>query len=716
MMAEENHIVNLKTERTKLKSKITCHAKQIKTIHKQSNPDMAKVKDIYDSLNDAYQVFVDINMQYEELVNSDEKYNSYIKVNNLTSEEFLDKIEELYEESTTLYYEVELSETTKVEKKKLEPKIRDLMCFQQRAEIWLSRMDDDTNNNNYKFFDEIDAFLYEFNRFCESFSEFVSVFKYVDSHQMLKEADECIFKLEQKLFVCKKIYANNQLSSDRVVENSTLPTYNDDDQLSVRDGKHQTNDSSPIALNLNSDDRELPAHGQSLIVKPNDHERVTDAVSNYRNMDVCKHSDTCDATASMRGATAQVNSGENFLYSDTVSRRSIVGAYNQKPMTHMREGAQLVSSRGGRLQSLGSSGSKVEQSAAAFQPPRSLFKCSAPPVFDGDRRQWPEFRSIWLRYAETGFSEDIDKAFALKKAIKGRPAEYIKAIYANQPGAFQRMWDRLDAVYFDNSMCIQAAESDLARLRPVKEEDLNGLVHFINEVESIYSQLGEVDQLLSITLRQVDNLNSLLPYHLRREWLSIYYKLPEYEKVHPFSRFMLFLEGERDIVLRLSEHNQNHSKRSSGPTKIIQSSSKTFHSSSQASRSLPPKTHTSVPKCLIHSNFPTSHDTVNCSEFKAMAQNKRYQVVLRGNACFRCLKRGHLRQNCYNWVKCKLCDSNTHHTLLCKEKPDGIEEKTSPNSSNVMATGCHTSDNKTGVLLPIQSVSVVDTNNKVSLF
>ena len=182
----------------------------------------------------------------------------------------------------------------------------------------------------------------------------------------------------------------------------------------------------------------------------------------------------------------------------------------------------------------------------------SHFKRSNPPCFDGERSKWAEFRSVWQLYGTRSFSDPQDRAWALKQCLKGEAYAHVKAIYSNQPNAYDRMWDRLDSIYSDVSMSVQQAHADMNELRSVKEDDTRSLIHLINTVENCYSQLGEVNQIPSITMSHIDNLCDKLPLSVRKDWMRRYQSLPESEKITPFTPFMVFLEQERVIAIRLS--------------------------------------------------------------------------------------------------------------------------------------------------------------------
>ena len=106
-------------------------------------------------------------------------------------------------------------------------------------------------------------------------------------------------------------------------------------------------------------------------------------------------------------------------------------------------------------------------------------------------------------------------------------------------------------------MSVQQAYNDINKIKMVVEDDVKALITFINSVENCYSQLGEVNQLSSITLSHIDDLCDKLPYSVRKDWMHRYRCLTEFEQIHPFTPFMVFLESERDIAIRLSERQSN---------------------------------------------------------------------------------------------------------------------------------------------------------------
>ena len=109
--------------------------------------------------------------------------------------------------------------------------------------------------------------------------------------------------------------------------------------------------------------------------------------------------------------------------------------------------------------------------------------------------------------------------------------------------------------YYDDTIAtMQAALEDLHTLKPVSETYYRGLAEFVDVVESSYSQLEELNQLNTLTMRDVDFVHGLLPNHLRIEWIHKHHDMSQIEKIQPFKPFMKFLEREREAVARSAEH------------------------------------------------------------------------------------------------------------------------------------------------------------------
>ena len=52
-----------------------------------------------------------------------------------------------------------------------------------------------------------------------------------------------------------------------------------------------------------------------------------------------------------------------------------------------------------------------------------------------------------LRYGESEYNNDIDRAYALKQSLKNKALDAVMVNTADQPNAYNHMWYRLNLVY-----------------------------------------------------------------------------------------------------------------------------------------------------------------------------------------------------------------------------------------------------------------------------
>ena len=100
------------------------------------------------------------------------------------------------------------------------------------------------------------------------------------------------------------------------------------------------------------------------------------------------------------------------------------------------------------------------------------------PIFSGQRKDWPEFNTVWKPLAEGAYKNKIALAHELKRSVKGEASQRIKSVYVTKPEAYDAMWKKLDDFYDDASATVQAALEALSKLKPVSEADYRGLVEF----------------------------------------------------------------------------------------------------------------------------------------------------------------------------------------------------------------------------------------------
>ncbi|KAL9987900.1 hypothetical protein ACROYT_G002280 [Oculina patagonica] len=338
--------------------------------------------------------------------------------------------------------------------------------------------------------------------------------------------------------------------------------------------------------------------------------------------------------------------------------------------------------------------------SSADTPGVHLKKMSLP-TFSGQRKDWPEFKAVWKQLAEGAIKNRTALAHELKRSVKGEASQRIKSVYVTKPEAYDAMWKKLEVYYDDTSATIQAALEDLHKLKPVSETDYRGLVEFVDVVESSYSQLEELNQLNTLTMRDVDFVNGLLHNHLRLEWIRKYHDMSQTEKIQPFKSFMKFLEREREAVARLAEYQAKAKKNTRSP--------KNWRDT-------------------------IKHKTSDCKEFQKLpisGEGGKFELLKQVNACFVCFG-NHPQQKCPNKKPCSLCGSEKHQFLLCKSGKRKEGPSTTGQDQSVSApqkeedqqidhcahaeSASHASRGAGLALYPIQQAKVCESGKNVTIF
>jgi hypothetical protein len=328
------------------------------------------------------------------------------------------------------------------------------------------------------------------------------------------------------------------------------------------------------------------------------------------------------------------------------------------------------------------------------------------PEFSGNRKDWPEFKVVWRELAERSYSSKSALAFELKRCVKGQAKEQIKHIYVTRPEAYDMIWERLSEFYDDISASVQAAMDGLQRLRPIKDDDYQGIVNLASEVEAVYAQLQELGHLDLMSLREIDRIAEMLPSGNRMLWMRTYQELSTGEKIRPLNAFMQFLKTERASVMRMVSQDKKRSHQAKVNTVLCETSSIDLESKY-------PK-----PPCAVHKNEKVKHNTAACKNFRELSLENRYEVLKSVHACFNCFGY-HRRDKCKAKVVCEKCNKRGHHTLLCKRDQTIDGRKSSEISNKVVANASsnHVARSPSQLsLYAIMSAFIVNDGKQANIF
>ena len=137
------------------------------------------------------------------------------------------------------------------------------------------------------------------------------------------------------------------------------------------------------------------------------------------------------------------------------------------------------------------------------------------PVFDGDIRDYPRFKSDLLKQVIPEMKSKDSTAYVLRSCLTKVPLDIVK----NVDNDSDEMWKRLDEKYGKPSKLADVVMYDIKKLRAIRERDDKVFIYLVDVVEK-----GCRDLLRVGIEREISNTSTVsiieekLPKDIRREW------------------------------------------------------------------------------------------------------------------------------------------------------------------------------------------------------
>ena len=705
-----------KRERSKAKQLITVTSRQLNRCI-QRKGDMSKIESFYNDLEKQYTDFIVLDDEYKDIVNSDEQNNAYKIMDNMDLDKYTEHVGDLYNEAVEAYNtHLDRQEADQVGQAAV-PVRHMIMTYMEKCERTLKRISDDlcleVQSASLKYdCSEMEKAVVQMNELMGKLMTIQTSDQYSSLYHSVTELSVQIEEMRRAVFLKTNqetlpspaplqplkdnVYVSGASgdSSDLHVSNHTASRTNDcyddvkhiepaiaginintastcviqrPDSVSTFSTAAQLN-SSTTASQLNSSaSLPLVAHNvypTSCLTRPimstaakaslyNPDVSLAMNPSVYVNNPPLSHSITSYYTGNC-GASSVVGHTQSHLH-------GLSSVQSQVPlMRHHFPGHNMENYGSGMMHApMGNTYARL--------PINAKVEKIALPKFSGKRRDWAEFKAVWMKLAEGSISDPFVLATELKRAVKGTVAENrIKSVSVTRPEAYDFMWKKLNAYYDNAGAIVSEALEALSLLQPVQEKDYQGLIHLVDEVESCFSQLGDIGGLNHMSVLEVDKINDLLPTHIRAQWVEKFRDLPADGQLYPFLYFMSFLERHRDTVIRLAERDSFRDDKSTSQSFHGQSGVNDKKSTSNSSKR-------KFFDCAVHCREGLKHTTSECSEFKKLEYKKKLEALRNINACFRCFG-DHMRQQCQSKTACAKCGRNNHHYLLCNNDKDDNDD------------------------------------------
>ena len=334
------------------------------------------------------------------------------------------------------------------------------------------------------------------------------------------------------------------------------------------------------------------------------------------------------------------------------------------------------------------------------------------PFFSGQADEWPLFLSVYRASTEQCGFTNAENAQRLQASLKG-PARDAVRLMLSIPDNVETVISTLERRFGRPELVIADLVTKARSMKPLRTEDLNGLMEFTTAVNNIV-----------MTMRLLNSTGHMTNPSLRQELVD---KLPTSLKVQ-WGEFLRG-QGQHHDMLSLEALAQWLTERADAaslvaPAKPPAKTGSALHAAptnqqhSQSQR--PDRSQQTCQKCR------GNHNISDCSKFRALPMKKRWDLVYLLDLCSCCFRPGHWKTEC-RAKGCTKCPGK-HHPLLHQDRPapqdraasqprnnaEQVQKRTSAAPSATGATHTTQASENEGVSFMTISVILQHKDRKVS--
>ncbi|KFD49841.1 hypothetical protein M513_09308 [Trichuris suis] len=279
-------------------------------------------------------------------------------------------------------------------------------------------------------------------------------------------------------------------------------------------------------------------------------------------------------------------------------------------------------------------------------------------IFDGSPRDWPRFIACFKSMVHDALSSDVDRLAVLTQLLSPRLREGFAGLLST-PSMYRQVLQELQQLYGDPVATVQSHANALASVEPLRSESVAELERFylqLNGPVSVLEMNGRASELNSMIL--VTQVVSKLTRNLREKWAhQIHSRSPKEVSLRKFVDWLKDLVLERRFTATLDNSDNVVVPRASAGRRGGKSYSPSIHKHVRTTAVQP------LRHCITCNS--DAHSVATCSVFSKLDVAERLAIIRRGRLCIRCLRQGHVKQDCMSRTKCSVrgC-KGTHHTLL----------------------------------------------------
>jgi len=274
-------------------------------------------------------------------------------------------------------------------------------------------------------------------------------------------------------------------------------------------------------------------------------------------------------------------------------------------------------------------------------------------------------------------AEEIDLLIKWLGPDSKRHAVTLRSAYnTDYVSGLKKIWERLDDRYGSVESVHQSVMSKLERFPKISARETAKLYVLADLLSEIYAL--KQDQRYATALSYFDSSVGVNPIvekvpFLQEKWARRAMDFKKHRGIAfpPFEIFTDFINDQaklrNDPGLPLFTAQVHSEKKDSSRHRHI------FTKITEIEK--PPRKEASL-RCPIHK---TDHTLDSCRSFKSKSMEDRRTFLKQNKLCFKCLNAAHQARDCPNKIKCEVCSSQSHCTLmhLYRPQPNGGERVSS---------------------------------------
>ena len=295
--------------------------------------------------------------------------------------------------------------------------------------------------------------------------------------------------------------------------------------------------------------------------------------------------------------------------------------------------------------------------------------------FNGDLEHYQEFMDAFTSTIDKNKKlDEVDKFRYLRMYLEDvREGDGPKSLiegFSTTADNYQSALQLIKETYGKKERIIMSHVSKLLNLEVKENLDKGSLRILFNKVQTHVRSLevlGISSDQFSIFL--VPIVLSKLSHHLRVEWGKYKQREDIKELLEYLSTQVQSLEDARQVEAAFAQEKEVVTKKKFNYSQ---------HSSYKADINIPKQAtasalNTVTRKMCIFCPESSDHWVDECSKAKSLPLAEVKEVIIRENACWGCLRRGHRKADCRNLrnVSCEKCKKR-HHSLLHEVKADAV--------------------------------------------